>query len=191
MSYSTHYSIITGVRHRKSGAWERFYREYASLIKLHGTDCGVPENELDDLVQNVMCEFSRRGGFDYDAGRGSFRAFLKRIIRFRSMDMLRKRYRERRIRRAADTDDLYLDRRYDREYRTYLCCEALRRLRQRVPSDDYQQFFMVALLHRDVRSVAEFFHTGVPHVYSVLRRLGGLLPGILREIDAGTNDRRQ
>ena len=57
MSYTTHYSIITGVRHQKDDAWERFYREYASLIRLHGMDCGVPEYELDDLVQNVMLKF--------------------------------------------------------------------------------------------------------------------------------------
>lgn len=191
MSYSTHYSIITGVRHREDDAWERFYREYASLIRLHGTDCGVPEEELDDLVQNVMCEFSRRTAFNYDADRGSFRAFLKRIIRVRSMDMLRKRYRERRIRSAADTDELYLDKRYDDEYRTYLYCEALRRLRRRVPPEEYQQFFMAAVRHRDVKSVAGFFHTGAPHVYSTLRRICGMLPAILREIDAGTADRRQ
>ena len=117
MSYTTHYSIITGVRHQKDDAWERFYREYASLIKLHGMDCGVPEYELDDLVQNVMCEFFRKGEFNYDASKGSFRAYLKRIIRVRSMDILREYYRERKIRLAAEPDVEYLDRRYDEEYR--------------------------------------------------------------------------
>ena len=191
MSYTTHYSIITGVRRRKDDAWERFYREYASLIRLHGMDCGVPENELDDLVQNVMCEFFRRSAFDYDAGRGSFRAFLKRIIRVRSMDMLRKRYRERRIRDAAEPDDEYLDRRYDEEYREYLHREALRRLRRRVPSEEFRQFVMVAVLRRDVGSVAGSFHIRAPRVYSACRRLGGMLSAILREIDTGTTARRQ
>ena len=186
MSYTTHYSIISGVRHREDDAWERFYREYASLIRLHGLDCGVPECELDDLVQNVMCEFFRKGEFGYDTARGSFRAFLKRIIRVRSMDILRKYYRERRIRLAADADAEYLDRRYDEEYREYLHGEALRRLRLRVPPEDYQQFYMIAMLHRDAKSVAGFFHVRVPRVYAAFHRTNAVLAAILREIhDAG------
>lgn len=191
MSYTTHYSIITGVRHRKDEAWERFYREYSSLIKLHGMDCGVPERELDDLVQNVMCEFFRKGEFSYDAGRGSFRAYLKRIIRVRSMDILRKYYRERKISFAVDTDTEYLDRRYDEEYREYLHREALRRLRLRVPPEDYQQFYMVTVLHRDAKSVAGFFHVRVPRVYSAFHRTNAALALILREIGDETEKRGQ
>lgn len=191
MSYTTHYSIITGVRHRKDEAWERFYREYSSLIKLHGMDCGVPERELDDLVQNVMCEFFRKGEFSYDTARGSFRAYLKRIIRVRSMDILRKYYRNRRIELAADPDTEYLDRCYDEEYREYLHREALRRLRLRVPPEEYQQFYMVAMLHRDVKSVAGFFHVRTSRVYAAFHRISEVLAVILREIDSGTEDRRQ
>ena len=191
MSYTTHYSIITGVRHRQDDAWERFYREYASLIRLHGMDCGVPEYELDDLVQNVMCEFFRNGKFSYDASKGSFRAYLKRIIRVRSMDILRKYYRDRKIMLAADTNPEYLDRRYDEEYRDYLHGEALRRLRLRVPPEEYQQFYMVAMLHRDVRSVAGFFHVRTSRVYSAFHRINGVLSAILREIDTETETRRQ
>ena len=187
MSYTTHYSILNGVRDHKDDAWERFYREYASLIRLHGMDCGVPEYELDDLVQNVMCEFFRKGGSSYDAARGHFRTYLKRIIRVRSMDILRKYYRNRKIRMAADTDIEYLDRRWDDEYREYLHQEALRRLRLRVPPEDYQQFYMVAILHRNVRSVAGFFHVRVSHVYSAFHRTGEAMSAILREIDSGTN----
>ena len=191
MSYTTHYSIITGVRHRKDEAWERFYREYSSLIRLHGLDCGVPERELDDLVQNVMCEFFRKGEFHYNTARGSFRAYLKRIIRVRSMDILRKYYRDRRVALAADADAEYLDRRYDEEYREYLHREALRRLRLRVPPEEYQQFYMVALQHRDVKSVAGFFHVRTARVYSAFHRISGILSAILCEIDSGTENRRQ
>ena len=191
MSYTTHYSIITGVRHQKDDAWERFYREYASLIRLHGMDCGVPEYELDDLVQNVMCEFFRKGEFSYDASKGSFRAYLKRIIRVRSMDILRKYYRDRKIMLATDTDIEYLDRRYDEEYRDYLHGEALRRLRLRVPPEEYQQFYMVAMLHRDVRSVAGFFHVRTSRVYSAFHRINCVLSAILREIDTETETPRQ
>ena len=191
MSYTTHYSIITGVRHQKDDAWERFYREYASLIRLHGMDCGVPEYELDDLVQNVMCEFFRKGEFSYDASKGSFRAYLKRIIRVRSMDILRKYYRDRKIMLATNTDIEYLDRRYDEEYRDYLHGEALRRLRLRVPPEEYQQFYMVAMLHRDVRSVAGFFHVRTSRVYAAFHRINGVLSAILREIDTETETPRQ
>ncbi len=187
MSYTTHYSIISGVRQRQNDAWERFYREYASLIRLHGMDCGVPEHELDDLVQNVMCEFFRNGEFGYDTARGSFRSYLKRIIRVRSMDILRKYYRNRKIQLAVDTDPEYLDRRYDEEYREYLHRETLRRLRLRVPPEDYQQFYMVAMLHRSARSVAGFFHVRVSRVYAAFHRVNGVMTAILREIEMETD----
>ena len=189
MSYTTHYSIISGVRHRQNDAWERFYREYSPLVRLHGMDCGVPEYELDDLVQNVMCEFFRKGEFSYDTARGRFRTYLKRIIRVRSMDILRKYYRNRNIQLAADTDPEYLDRRYDEEYREYLHREALRRLRLRVPPEDYQQFYMVAILHRSVKNVAGFFRVRTSHVYSAFHRTNGVMSAILREIDSGMDNR--
>ena len=191
MSYTTHYSIISGVRHRRDDAWERFYRQYASLIRLHGQDCGVPEDELDDLVQNVICEFFRKGDFSYDSARGGFRAYIRRIIRVRSMDILRKYYRNRRIMLAVDPDREYLDRRYDEEYREYLRHEALRRLRLRVPPEEYQQFCMIVLQHRKVGAVAEFFHVRASRVYSALRRTRGTLNEILREIEARTATSRQ
>ena len=190
MSYTTHYSIISGVRHRRDDAWERFYRQYASLIRLHGQDCGVPEDELDDLVQNVICEFFRKGEFNYRADRGGFRAYIRKIIRVRSMDILRKYYRDRRIMLAADPDREYLDRRYDEEYREYLRQEALRRLRLRVPPEEYQQFCMVVIQHRKVGVVADFFRIRESKVYAALRRTRGALNGILREIEAQTTPRR-
>ncbi len=184
MSYTTSYSVMSEVHRRSDDGCSRFFRTYAPLIRLHGRDCGVPEEELDDLVQNVMTEFFRNDAFVYDAARGSFRSYLRRIIRRRSNDILRRIYRARRLNDALMPREEYLDRRYDEEWSKYVRAEALRRLRGRVDARHYQQFCMLALQERDVRSVARFFGVPVSSIYCSFHRTRELMAAIVKEVEA-------
>ena len=184
MSYTTQYDMMDEVRNGSHDGCSRFYRTYAPLIRMHGRDCGVPEEELDDLVQNVMSGFFHEGNFSYNASRGRFRAYLRQIIRARSMDLLRRLYRERRKSEVYLHEDEYLDRRYDEEWLEYARAEAMRRLRYRVGPERYQQFCMLALQNRDVKSVARFFQVAPATIYASFNRPRGIVTEIIREIDA-------
>ena len=176
--------MLNELRNGSCDEWARFYRTFAPLIRMHGRDCGVPDAELDDLVQNVMTGFFRNGVYAYDSSRGTFRAYLRQVIHARSADILRGIYRERRKGEAYAEETMYLDRRYDEEWVQYMRAEALRRLRYRVATDRYRQFCMLALQQRDVKSVARFFGVTASTIYSSFGRTREVLHEIVRELEA-------
>lgn len=184
MSYTTQYDMIEEVRNGSSEGCMRFYRTYAPLVRAHGRDCGVPGSELDDLVQSVMFGFFRNGVCSYDPARGHFRTYLRQVIRARSMDLLRKLYRKRDGEFEIFQDHEYLDRRYDEEWNEYLCEEVLTRLRHRVGPERYQQFRMLALEKRDVRSVADAYKVSPSAIYASFNRTRCAVSAIMREIES-------
>ena len=183
MSYTTSCGMLDEVRRHSDPACDRFYHTYLPLIRLHGRDCGVADADLDDLVQIVMMDFFRNDRFVYDADKGSFRGYLRRIIRSRSIDLLRRRYREKRSDALSGNDELFLDHRYDEEWQRYIRQEAMRRLSHAVSPVHYQQFCMIALQHRSVGEIAHFYSVPAATVYSAYRRTRIALDKIVRDIE--------
>ena len=183
MGYTTSVGMLDEVRNLSDAGCERFYRTYRPLVLLHGRDCGITGADLDDLVQIVMTEFFRNTGFVYDAEKGHFRSFLRRIIHVRSMDMLRSRRRERNCAELVDPDGLFCDRRDEEEWKAFVRDEALRRLRKRVSPAHFQLFRMLAVECRSVREVARFFDVPQATVYSTFRRTRKVLERIVRDVE--------
>ena len=183
MSYTTSVGMLEEVRNLSDAGCDRFYRTYRPLVLLHGRDCGITGADLDDLVQIVMVDFFRNDSFVYDAAKGHFRSFLRRIIHARSMDMLRLRRRERKHAELAEADELFCDRRDEEEWKSFVKDEALRRLRKRVSPEHFQQFCMLAVERRSFREVAKFFRAPEATVYSTFRRTRMALERIVRDIE--------
>ena len=184
MSYTTNCDMLDEVRRHSDPACDYFYRTYMPLIRLHGRDCGVPDSDLDDLVQIVMMEFFRDDRFTYDAKKGSFRGYLRKIIHSRSMDLLRRRYRDKRNDAlSSDGDEMFLDQRYNEEWLNFIRDEAMRRLRCAVSPEHFQQFFMLAIQHRSVKEVARFYDARTSTIYSSCRRTRIVLEKIVRDIE--------
>lgn len=175
--------VLTEVKIGSREGWTHFYRAYAPLIRMHGRDCGVPEPDLDDLVQDVMTEFFRTGASWIDPDRGSFRSYLRRLIRFRSMDLLRRIYRERRCSEAAVREECYLDRRYDEEWLEYVNGEAMRRLRFRVSPERYREFRLMLKRDMDTVSVARECNAAPSAIYASFGRTRGVFLEIVRELE--------
>ena len=79
MGFITQHEVIQALKDEKSMAWDAFFTAYVPLIRLHGKDCGIKDEYLDDLVQDVMIsviKISKK--FQYDPCKGRFRDFLKR-----------------------------------------------------------------------------------------------------------------
>lgn len=184
MSYTTSVGMLEEVKDHSDAGCDRFYRTYRPLVLLHGRDCGISGADLDDLVQIVMAEFFSNTGFVYDAGKGRFRSFLRRIIHARSMDMLRVRRRERKRAELVPRDEAFYDRSEEEEYRAFVRREALDRLRKAVLPAHYQQFVMLVVENRSVREVARFFDVPEASVYSAFRRTRRKLAEIVRDIES-------
>lgn len=184
MSFTTRESIVNCLKTGEDLAWQRFFSSYAPLIRLHGSDCGLPGNMLDDLVQDVMLSLWKNGKhFVYDRTRGRFRDYLRFIIRARAMDILRQYYREKKCREMTSEKDYILDDTYEDEWREHTIAAAMEILSRHIDERHFQIFQLLDMEHWEIRQVAHFFHLPEPTIYSIRMRTEKKLRKIVKTID--------
>ena len=184
MSFTTRASIVNCLHNTENCAWQRFFTSYAPLIRLHGSDCGLPKAFLDDLVQNVMISLWKNGkNFIYDPARGRFRDYLKFIIRARSVDMLRHLYREQKLLDQPSGNDFYLDTTYENEWKEHILSSAMEILSNHIDERHFQIFQLLDLQHWGVKKVADFFKLPEATIYSIRKRTEEKLRKIIKDID--------
>ena len=175
MSFTTNIDMMTRVRTRDDEAWNAFSRRYAPLIRLHGRDCGLPPDLIDDLGQEVMLAVLR-GERRPDR---PFRPYLRAVIRNRACSLLRRLYRDRgpEPRRdpaeeapeenAAEDDS---ERRQRREWQFHLLAHAVERLRRESAPLHFQVFDLMYHHGWKAGRVARFLRLPAATVYSIDRR---------------------
>lgn len=183
MKFTTDYDILNGAKDRDEAAWEQFYNFYAPLIRLHGRDCGLKNENLEDLIQNVMITLSAQmPNFVYDPAKGRFRDYLRKIIRARANDMLRKIYRQERIPceeiSEAETED-----QFEEEWREHILTRSMEKLKESVSLHHYQIFYLLEIRHYKVKELAELYHVPPISIYTIRNRLETRLKKIVRELD--------
>src|ERR1043165_1135431 len=73
-------------------SWQEFFETYWSLIYSTATRPGLSDSEAQDVVQEtVICVARSMRNFDYDPRIGSFKAWLRKLTRWRITDHVRKR----------------------------------------------------------------------------------------------------
>ncbi len=183
MKFVTDYEVLQGAGQRDERAWERFYRFYAPLIRLHGKDCGLKKENLEDLIQNVMLTLSvQMPGFVYDPSKGRFRDYLRRVIRARACDMLRKIYRQERI-PYEETGETDTEDRFENEWREYIVKRSLEQLKKQVALHHYQIFYLLDMGHYTVKELAGLYHLPPVSVYTIRSRVEMKLRQIVRKLD--------
>ena len=81
-------------------SWREFYEMYGPIVRGFARNCGLPPQEGDDILQEVMLGFfSVSPRFEYDSAKGRFRGYLKRA----TLNAVRARYRRHRT--AAQLED--------------------------------------------------------------------------------------
>lgn len=81
-----------------NNSWRSFFDNYyAALHKVAACEfarCGwqrVDEHVLDEVVRDVVNTlFRKRSSFCYDSNKGTFRGYLRRVVRYRALDQMRK-----------------------------------------------------------------------------------------------------
>lgn len=181
MSFTTHPSILSGVRISDEYRCQDFCMIYEPLIRLYGRDCGIGEPDLDDLVQMVLVEFFLNGKFSYDRARGKFRNYLRLLIRAKAADLLRTHYRYRKIVSEAGFhgDEKCLDEYFDIEYCEMVLTGALEKLRRSLQAKHYQIFIDAVSGNDTTTRIAEKFHMKKSTVYSIVNRAKGKLATII------------
>lgn len=197
MSFETQYNMIASLKDENSQAWENFFSSYVKLIRLHGKDCGIKEEYLDDLVQDVMISISKAcKTFQYDPDKGRFRDFLKRIIRARAADILRKYYRREAnllqtemeetlldaVPDLAPQPDEALDEYFSSEWKHVFIKNCLRVLKNSINPKHYQIFFMLEIQKQPVTEVAAFSGLSPVTIYSIRSRVENKLAQVAEKL---------
>lgn len=102
-TWATRASIFGRLRDERADVrelgWEEFRKRYAPVIVGFSRNAGLPAQDADDVLQDVMLGFFRLSGeFRYDPDKGRFRAYLKRA----TLNAMRKRARRPEAASASD-----------------------------------------------------------------------------------------
>lgn len=170
-------------------AWHRFVSSYRPLI-LEWVRRLLPEAEAEDVTQVVLGELVRcLPTFEYDPGRGSFRGYLRTLVKTKVVDHWRRSAAHPQPALTRDgefddwpdpasldalADDLDARLRHDLA-RAELIVDQIRR---RVSSETWQAFWLVQVMGRAPREVARLQGCSVEAVY---RRLGRVRAMLRRE----------
>ena len=150
-------------------AWKEFYDFYWQLISGWARGFGCSPEKADDVFQETMvCLLRNISTFDYNPAKGSFRSYLKTIVRSRCYDLFRKESRY--IATGDDSDKNNgttetLDFKDDNVWLDSLVQQALRRVYGKVDQQTYKSFCMYVL-------------EGCP-VNEVSSKMGGLRVGTI------------
>ena len=200
MAFTTRKSLLARVREGGDIPWNEFYATYKPLVLLCGADCGLSDDEKDELVQKVMCEiFSKDiiGKYDpdhvpddvvfrHDPASGRFRHYLRQIIKNQARKIIRSRPPRSKELIDGDADrqaDDALERTWDNEWRRHLLNMALAELKDRVQPETFVAFEMYALQNRPVQEVAAFLNLSVASVYTAKNRCAATLREIISNLE--------
>lgn len=193
MAFTTRGSLLSAVRRGDEVGWDEFYTMYKPLILLKAGDLRLNQSEKEELVQLVMMDFFKGSRtFIYDKSKGRFRDYLKRIIRNKAYDLMRKRQdgtvsleavEEYSSMPEENSDDF--GHQWDEEWRKHALNTALEDIKGTIKPETYQIFHAVAIEEVSPQEVAELFDTTVNNVYAIKFRIMKSLQKFLDEYEKG------
>lgn len=144
--YATRASIFMklkadGTQDRELG-WAEFADKYSRVIAGFARNAGLPAQEADDVLQDVLLGFFRVSDrFEYDPGKGRFRGYLKRV----TLNAIRARHRRKRPTTGYDESidppvDSELDTAWDRQWTEQLLQRAMSEARMEVEDRTWKAF---------------------------------------------------
>ena len=144
--YATRASIFLKL---KAGAtldrelgWNEFADKYSRIIAGFARNAGLPAQEADDVLQDVLMGFFRVSDrFEYDPKKGRFRGYLKRV----TLNAIRARHRKKRPTTGFDDTvdppvESDLDVAWDRQWTEQLLQRAMGEARNEVEERTWQSF---------------------------------------------------
>jgi len=169
--------------------WQDFFNTYGRLIYAVALRAGLTHEEAEDVVQETVLTVSKNiRDFQYDPGRGSFKAWLLHTTRWRIVDQFRKRLpsghraatvtadtrRTRTTDRIPDPAGSELERLWDAEWVENIRHAALERVKRKVKAKQYQ-IFDLCMKNWPVEKVVRALGVSATQVYLARHRIGRLV----------------
>jgi len=178
-------------------SWQAFFDTYWRLIYDVARKAGLSDSEAQDVVQETMLAVARQmPNFQYDASRGSFKAWLLTTTRWRIIDRLRQRLScaqlgasdseapsTELVQSVPDPATVVPDQRWDNDWRRNLLEVALARLRARIDPHKYQLFDFYVNKAWPATKVAQRFGVPVRQVYLAKHRITVVLKKETRRLE--------
>jgi RNA polymerase sigma factor (sigma-70 family) len=180
-------------------SWQEFFETYWSLIYTTATRSGLNDAEAQDVVQEtVICVARSMPKFDYDPNIGSFKAWLRKLTRWRIVDHLRKRNASPQpvanfevdishLLEIPDESDQAFDSQWDEEWRRAVVDAAVAKTKVRVDEKQFQIFDLCALQGWPVEKVASTLKISRARVYVSKHRVGKVFEQELKALDLETH----
>ncbi len=196
---ATRYTLLSRIADvEDQESWRDFFDTYWRLIYGNAISAGLTEAEAQDVVQEtVICVARDIQKFKRDRKLGSFKGWLKNIIRWRIADQFRRRLprtpadelSDSGLQGATEIDELAgsaapdLDAEWDREWQQNLLQAAVDRVKHRVKEEHFQIFDLYALKGRPVNEVAQRLHVNVATVYLAKHRVAARIKKELQHLE--------
>jgi RNA polymerase sigma-70 factor (ECF subfamily) len=165
-------------------AWATFAENYGRRIYTWCRRWHLQEADAEDLTQGLLVKIPvKMRSFHYDPQTGSFRGWLKTVVRHALSDFLRSRARAGKTSYAllesveAEQDLIKeLDERFERE----LLEEAMARVEVRVSVATWEAFRRTAIDNQSGKEAAAALEIPVAHVYVYKQRVQDMLKEEIR-----------
>ena len=202
MAFTTRKSLLAKVHSGDACSWDDFYEAYKPLILLKGDDLGLKQDEKQELIQNVMFEVFAKDitgkfvqdkipddvVFTYDPSKGRFRHYLRKVVKFQAIKILKKRRNNVSLNADDDMENLFpaddvWNASWDEEWHRHVLNQAMVELKNRVQPETFAAFEMYAVQNRNVQEVAEFLNLSVSSVYTAKSRCVSALREIIKDLE--------
>ena len=185
----TRQSLLDGIKDPENHKrWADFVDTYGGLIRNGARRTGLRNDEIEDVVQTVLVEVSRKAGeFTYDRSKGKFRSWLSTVTARRAIDQLRKRRpteelklhrppgdnrHTRTVERYEGPDEADLAKTIWEEWLRALHDNTLKAVRAIVAPEQYQLYDAYVLKDWPVERVAKVFGVTPNQIYIAKTRVG-------------------
>ena len=170
--FTTRSSHLRRLKDGEDAAWREFYAKYRAMILAIGRKRHLPEEDSEDLMQEVAAVCHRRlQTFLYDRDRCHFRSFLFQVTANLTCNLRRKNRGP--LPPKFDPGDGTvpgLDEQFLREYERFILDRSFDILKKSVDSETYLAFEMLFIEDRPVAEVAAVTGKTANTLYSVKHR---------------------
>ena len=180
-------------------SWEEFYNTYSRLIYSVGVQSGLRDEEASDVVQEtILCIARQQQEGRYDPKKGSFKAWLMNLTRWRITDQFRKRRKDTAmlhpgspddsrhtavLERLEDPDGPQIEKVWDQEWSKSLTERGLAVVKKLVAPKQFQIFDCYVIKGWSASKVKEELGISFPQVYLAKNRVGGILRKEIRKLE--------
>ena len=186
--YRTRASIFVRLRDdrpmEKELAWEEFRARYAPVIVGFSRNAGLPSQDAEDILQDVMMGFFRLSSdFQYDRSKGRFRGYLKQA----TLNAIRKRARDADAARLVPDD--WLDERADTteshwesQWAEQILSRAIEEARRRFDEQTIEAFELYARRQVAADEVAARLKMSVNSVHQAKSRVMRVVEAVIDQL---------